>query len=113
MFRKHAAKTIIAALAIQAGIHDAVMAGAVKPSFSCEATGAGRSRQCRSNATAYLLPVRDTRAAAASGGGANSCWSACFNDYNQCMDAIPKDVCVSRMKTCLAVCDHLSNRPGM
>jgi hypothetical protein len=63
-----------------------------------------------------LLQIRDTRTAAGAGGGnggPNSCWSACFNTYNQCMDGGPKNICVSRMKSCLEVCDRLSNRPGM
>jgi hypothetical protein len=63
----------------------------------------------------WLHLVRDTRAAASGGGGGrtNGCWSACFIDYSLCMDQGPKNVCVSRMKTCLAICDHLTNRPDM
>ncbi len=63
----------------------------------------------------WLHLVRDARASASGGGGGgtNGCWSACFNDYTLCMDQGPKAVCVSRMKTCLAICDHLTNRPDM
>jgi len=66
---------------------------------------------------ARLLRVRDTQAANSGTGGhgrgPNSCWSACFNDYNACMDRGPENVCVSRMKTCLAICDRISRRPDM
>jgi hypothetical protein len=69
-----------------------------------------------------LLLIRDTRAAmggsgggggegpnGGGGGGSNSCWSACFSTYNACRDRGPKDICVSRMKTCLAICDRPAN----
>jgi hypothetical protein len=70
------------------------------------------SNPCSSNSGGQLLLIRDTRSAAA-GGGKNSCWKSCFDDYNSCMDQSGKNPCVSRMKTCMAVCDQLSNRPGM
>jgi len=84
-----------------------------------------RSGHCVNSGSQQCIPykeksgvmlVRDTQAATSGGGGGRSgsgCWSACFHDYNSCMDVGPKNVCVSRMKTCLAICDRLSNRPGM
>jgi hypothetical protein len=73
---------------------------------------------CAKTAAPRLLLIRDVRATMGGGNGnggegsggngggnANRCWSTCFNSYNACMDKGPKDVCVSRMKTCLAICD--------
>jgi len=57
-----------------------------------------------------LLQVRDVRSA---GGSSNGCWSACFSDFDECMGIRNKNLCVSRVKTCLETCDRLSNRPGM
>lgn len=99
MRKRHRFPATIAIFALHAAMTAAVMAGPA-------ATESGP----------LLLQIRDTQAAASGGGGngrANSCWSSCFGDYSQCMDAGPKNVCVSRMKTCLEVCDRLSNRPGM
>jgi len=99
MRKRHLFPAIIAIFALHAAMPAAAMAG-----------------HAAIESGSLLLQIRDTQAAAAGGGGngrANSCWSACFGDYSQCMDAGPKNVCVSRMKTCLEVCDRLSNRPGM
>ena len=57
-----------------------------------------------------LLQIRDVRNA---GGGGNGCWNACFTDFDECMGIRTKNLCVSRVKTCLETCDRLSNRPGM
>jgi hypothetical protein len=61
-----------------------------------------------------LLRVRDTQASAGGGrGGAdNRCWGTCFRNYNDCVDTGPKTMCVKNMKSCLALCDHLSNKLG-
>jgi hypothetical protein len=64
-----------------------------------------------SRASGGLLQIRDVRSAA--GGGGNGCWSACFSDFDECMGIRTKNLCVSRVKTCLETCDRLSNRPGM
>jgi hypothetical protein len=102
MRKRHRFPAIIAIFALHAAMPAAAMAGPA-------AIESGP----------LLLQIRDARTAAGGGGdgggngGANSCWSSCFGDYSQCMDAGPKNVCVSRMKTCLEVCDRLSNRPGM
>ena len=63
-----------------------------------------------SRASGGLLQIRDVRSA---GGGGNGCWSACFSDFDECMGIRTKNLCVSRVKTCLETCDRLSNRPGM
>jgi hypothetical protein len=63
-----------------------------------------------------ILRVRDTRTSSAGGGrneGENTCWSSCFKNYNDCVDAGPKNLCVTRMKSCLELCDRLSNKPRM
>ena len=57
-----------------------------------------------------LLQIRDVRSSA---GGGNGCWNACFTDFDECMGIRTKNLCVSRVKTCLETCDRLSNRPGM
>lgn len=65
---------------------------------------------------ATLLRIRDTRASAAGGGGGgsdNTCWSSCFRNYNGCMESGPKNMCVTRVKSCLELCDRLSNKPRM
>jgi hypothetical protein len=68
---------------------------------------------------ARFILVRDARASMGGGGSGsnggggntNSCWSACFSTYNNCIDNGPKEkgYCVSRMKTCLAICDTSAN----
>ena len=58
-----------------------------------------------------LLQIRDIRSAGGNGG--NGCWSACFSDFDECMGIRTRNLCVSRVKTCLETCDRLSNRPGM
>jgi hypothetical protein len=58
-----------------------------------------------------LLQVRDVRGS--SGRSGNGCWTACFSDFDECMGVRTKNLCVSRVKTCLETCDRLSNRPGM
>jgi hypothetical protein len=100
MRKRHLFPAFIAIFAL----HAALPAGAMADDHAASESGP------------LLLQIRDTQAAAPRGGGnrrANSCWSSCIGDYSQCMDAGPKNVCVSRMKTCLEVCDRLSNRPGM
>jgi hypothetical protein len=65
---------------------------------------------------ATLLRIRDTRTSAAGGGGGgsdNTCWSSCFRNYNGCMETGPKNMCVTRVKSCLELCDRLSNKPRM
>jgi hypothetical protein len=67
---------------------------------------------------ATLLRIRDTRTSAAGGGGGgggsdNTCWSSCFKNYNGCMETGPKNMCVTRVKSCLELCDRLSNKPRM
>jgi hypothetical protein len=65
---------------------------------------------------ATLLRIRDTRTSAAGGGGGgsdNTCWSSCFRNYNGCMENGPKNMCVTRVKSCLELCDRLSNKPRM
>jgi hypothetical protein len=65
---------------------------------------------------ATLLRIRDTRTSAAGGGGGgseNTCWSSCFRNYNGCMETGPKNMCVTRIKSCLELCDRLSNKPRM
>lgn len=57
-----------------------------------------------------LQEIRDVQTARSRG---NGCWNACFNDFDECMGVRTKDLCVSRVKTCLETCDRLSNRPGM
>jgi hypothetical protein len=57
-----------------------------------------------------LLRIRDVKSA---DGGGNGCWNACFTDFDECMGIRAKNLCVSRVKTCLETCDRLSNRPGM
>lgn len=103
--------TLVAAGAAQASPRPASVAACAHPvpaaAISCQA---GLPR---------LLLIRDVRAtmggghgdggAGGGGGNANRCWSTCFNTYNACMDKGPKDICVSRMKTCLAICDTSSN----
>ena len=63
-----------------------------------------------SRARSGLLQIRDVRSSA---GGGNGCWNACFTDFDECMGIRTKNLCVSRVKTCLETCDRLSNRPGM
>lgn len=65
---------------------------------------------------ATLLRIRDTRTSAAGGGGGgseNTCWGSCFRNYNGCMETGPKNMCVTRIKSCLELCDRLSNKPRM
>jgi hypothetical protein len=114
MLKKSLFHGVVAILLMQTIGAAEAMPGASGETYSCLGSGAEQTRSCARQSGAALLLVRDTRAAASGGGrGASSCWSACFNDYNACVDAGPKQVCVSRMKTCLAICDSLSNRPGM
>jgi hypothetical protein len=51
-----------------------------------------------------ILRIRDTRQAGNSGG----CWSHCYNMFDECMSNSEKNVCVSRVKTCMETCDRLS-----
>lgn len=62
------------------------------------------------SAKSGLILVRDARAAMGGGGGYSkgSCWKGCFEEYNNCVDRMAKDVCVPQMKSCLAVCDSMS-----
>ncbi len=58
-----------------------------------------------------LTLIRDVRASMSGGGGGynkGSCWKACFNEYNTCVDRMAKNVCVPQMKSCLAACDSIS-----
>ena len=58
-----------------------------------------------------LILVRDARAAMGGGSGGynkGSCWKACFEEYNICVDRTAKNICVPQMKSCLAVCDSIS-----
>jgi hypothetical protein len=64
-----------------------------------------------SRSSGGLLQVRDVRSAGGNSG--NGCWNACFSDFDECMGIRTKNLCVSRVKTCLETCDRLSNRPGM
>lgn len=57
------------------------------------------------------LQIRDVQSA--RNGGGNGCWNACFTDFDECMGVRTKNLCVSRVKTCLETCDRLSHRPGM
>jgi hypothetical protein len=50
-----------------------------------------------------LLRIRDMRQA--GGGG---CWSHCYNMFDECMGTSEKNICVSRVKTCMETCDRLS-----
>src|SRR5512138_758138 len=61
-------------------------------------------------ATGKLILIRDTRASMGGSGGYSkgSCWKGCFEEYNNCVDRMAKDICVPQMKSCLAVCDSLS-----
>ncbi len=74
---------------------------------------AAPSAYCAHSQQAMLLPARDTRAGLGGNGGGDggkgNCWRSCFNAYNSCMDQAPKDICVPQMRSCLAVCDTLSN----
>ncbi|WP_125461586.1 MULTISPECIES: hypothetical protein [Rhodomicrobium] len=74
----------------------------------CVMSPAAAQSQCAGSSA--LLPVRDTQSAGRGGG--NSCWSACFNNYNECVDLRPKPQCVATMKLCLETCDRLANRSG-
>jgi hypothetical protein len=62
-------------------------------------------------APSLWLQIRDVQSA--RNGGGNGCWNACFTDFDECMGVRTKNLCVSRVKTCLETCDRLSNRPGM
>jgi hypothetical protein len=79
---------------------------------------AADSRSSDQTPMARFILVRDARASMGGGSGGNggggntnSCWSACFSTYNNCIDNGPKEKghCVSRMKTCLAICDSSAN----
>lgn len=61
-------------------------------------------------ATENLILIRDARASMGGSGGYSkgSCWKGCFEEYNNCVDQMAKDICVPQMKSCLAVCDSLS-----
>ena len=79
---------------------------------SAEATEASPTHASRfaSRPRRGLLQIRDIRA---GGGGGNGCWNACFTDFDECLGIRTKNLCVSRVKTCLETCDRLSHRPGM
>ncbi len=116
MFKKPFFKVLTALFLTQAQFSAIAMPHAPDRFESCAMITAASNPHCLNQRG--LIRIRNTRAAAGNGGRANSCWSACFNDYNQCVetaptDSGPKKLCVSRMKTCLAVCDHLSDRQGM
>jgi hypothetical protein len=51
-----------------------------------------------------ILQIRDVRQAGGSGG----CWNHCYTMFDECMGISQKDVCVSRVKTCMETCDRLS-----
>jgi hypothetical protein len=103
---------LLSAIAIaQAG------AGAQQRRFPCgdRVAAAIQSRNpLATDAHPGLLRIRDVQNAKSGGGGGSSgCWSACFNDFDACLGIRTKNLCVSRVKTCLETCDRLSNRPGM
>jgi hypothetical protein len=89
--------------------------GASPYALSCGGTVPAASNQSCSllarRAPGGLLQIRDVQSA--RNGGGNGCWNACFTDFDECMGMRTKDLCVSRVKTCLETCDRLSNRPGM
>lgn len=92
-------------------------AGATQQALSC-AAGFTAARQTLSTtarcAQPSLLRIRDVQNAKNGGSGnGNGCWNACFNDFDECLGIRTKNLCVSRVKTCLETCDRLSNRPGM
>jgi hypothetical protein len=51
-----------------------------------------------------LLRIRDMRQA----GGGGGCWNHCYNMFDECMGTSQKNICVSRVKTCMETCDKLS-----
>ena len=113
-------KTLISSTLVLSTLLIASTSAEASPSRSsnfAHRTAAG-SPVCQQTATGGLILIRDARASmggggngggGGGGGNANSCWSACFSTYTNCMDRGPKDFCVSRMKTCLAVCDTSAN----
>ena len=109
-------KFVFSAMAFSAlvlsGITTAQAAPDVAPYLMSKSGAAEAPRQSRSPfaSRAGLLQVRDIRS---GGGGGNGCWNACFTDFDECLGIRTKNLCVSRVKTCLETCDRLSNRPGM
>lgn len=111
MKKKSFQNKIITALSAFTLLLGGSLAGSDSFVRACEASSASASQSCISGPEANLLLVRDARASL--GGGKGSCWRSCFDHYNICVDQVEKNVCVSQMKSCLAVCDNISNRPGM
>jgi hypothetical protein len=96
----------------------ALLLAASLSAAKAEPVGPGMSLRYSSviSQDATLLRIRDTRTSAAGGGGGgsdNTCWSSCFRNYNGCMETGPKNMCVTRVKSCLELCDRLSNKPRM
>jgi hypothetical protein len=116
-------KTFIpAALALSAVLTISAPAGASPWAGAATCAKPASSHASERSTVPHLTLVRDTRASMSggsggsgggsnggSGGNANSCWSACFSTYNNCVDRERKDHCVSRMKSCLAICDTSGN----
>jgi hypothetical protein len=53
-----------------------------------------------------ILRIRDMRQT--GGGGSGGCWTHCFTMYDECLGTKEKNVCVTRIKTCMETCDRLS-----
>jgi hypothetical protein len=51
-----------------------------------------------------ILLVRDMRQAGGNGG----CWNHCYTMFDECMGTSEKNICVTRVKTCMETCDRLS-----
>src|SRR5262245_1468395 len=120
MLKRHFFKALATIFLFQTLSPAMAMPGTPEPFRSCAVNQTMPEPQCHN--PSGLIRIFDARASmnggdGKGGGRANSCWSACFNDYNQCLDGgqarageAPKKACVTRMKSCLAVCDHISQR---
>src|SRR5262249_41631791 len=117
MLRQFFFKALATIFLIQTQLPVIAMPTTPEPPRSCPMSADASKQQCPD--PSGVIRVFDSRASMGGGNGkggrSSSCWTSCFNDYNQCLDngqsaEAPKKACVARMKTCLAVCDHLSER---
>jgi hypothetical protein len=106
--------TVFATLALSGGMTAEAGSDAVRYVLSGDNLAGASPHQSSSPRSSRmpsgLLQVRDVSSGGRSG---NGCWTACFSDFDECMGIRTKNLCVSRVKTCLETCDRLSNRPGM
>ena len=107
--------TVFATLALSGGMPAEADSDATRYVLSGDNLAGASPRQSSSirasRVPSGLLQVRDVRSSGGRSG--NGCWTACFSDFDECMGIRTKNLCVSRVKTCLETCDRLSNRPGM